>query len=160
CCLCLAALGAQAHAQSVITGLVREDSTGRPLAGVEVIVEGSRQSVRTDSAGRFAVTVPSGMPLATFRLLGYEATRPPVSAKRDTVHADVNLVRTAATELPTVQVKAANHASALGREGIASRRALGFGKFIDSSALRTREGQQLSDVLRELTGVRMQEVRD
>jgi len=157
--LCLA-LGTRARAQSVITGIVREDSTGRPLSGVEVSVEGSKQSVRTDSAGRFAVTVPSGMPLATFRLLGYESSRQRIIAKRDTVHADVSLVRNAATELPAVQVRAANHASDFGREGITGRRALGFGKFIDSAALRTREGRQLSDVLRELTGVRMQEVRD
>jgi carboxypeptidase family protein len=156
----LSATASAASAQSVLTGTVREDSTGRPLSGVEVSVDGVRQTTRTDSAGKFAITVPSGSPTATFRLLGYQASKQRFIARRDTVHADVSLVRAAANELPAVQVQAANRTASLGRDGIAARRALGFGKFIDSTALRSREGRQLSDVLRELTGVRMLEFRD
>ncbi|WP_223284463.1 carboxypeptidase-like regulatory domain-containing protein [Hymenobacter qilianensis] len=43
-----------------LSGLVREASTGQPVAGCEVYLKGSRQIARTDSAGLF--TVPNLAP--------------------------------------------------------------------------------------------------
>lgn len=150
-----------APAQSVVTGTVREDSTTRALRGVEVTIEGAKGSVVTDSAGQFTVSASKGNHIATYRLPGYQLLKTMLIIRRDTVHADATLVRAGATELPTVQVNAKTQPRGGGlREGFEERRAMGFGKFIDSTALRAREEHRVSDVLRELTGVRFMEYRD
>lgn len=154
--------GVRAGAQAIVTGVVREDSTGRALSGVEVTMEGSKTHVITDSAGHYAFEASSGTRIAAFRLPGYQPLRLRVSVKRDTVHADATLVRALAQQLNPVEVNAnaPKPAASLGRDGFAERRAMGFGKFIDSTALRAREDRRVSDVLSELTDVRMREYRD
>jgi len=158
--VCLLAPGARSAAQTIVTGLVREDSTGRPLPGVEVAIEGSRALGRTDSAGRYAFEAPAGNQVAVFRLPGYQPLRMRVILKRDTVTADASLVRGFAQQLTAVQVNAPKRAGGFGRDGFAERKAMGFGKFIDSTALRARDDRRVSDVLSELTGVRMREYRN
>jgi hypothetical protein len=157
---CLVTLGARAGAQGVVSGLVREDSTGRPLAGVDVSIEGSKAQARTDSAGRYAFEAPAGTQIAAFRLPGYHPLRVRVSVKGDTVRADATLVRAISQQLDPVLVNAPKPLASPGRDGFAERRAMGFGNFIDSTALRAREERRVSDVLSELTGVRMWEYRD
>lgn len=147
-------------AGQVVTGVVREDSTGRLLSGVEVTIEGSKTQTLTDSAGRYAFAAPGGVRIAAFRLPGYQPLRVRVNVKGDTVHADATLVRSLAQQLSAVEVNAPKPAASLGRDGFAERRAMGFGKFIDSTALRARDDRRVSDVLIELTGVRMQEYRN
>src|SRR5215208_2075944 len=149
-----------AAAQAIVTGVVRADSTGRPLGGVEVTIEGASARTQTDSLGRYAFEVPGGNRVAVFRSPGYQLFRMRLIARKDTVHADANLLRAAATELPAVEVTAPTRVTTGGREGFAERRALGFGKFIDSTALRAREERRLSDVLRELAGVRLTEFHE
>jgi len=155
-------VGARVDAQAIVTGLVREDSTGRALAGVEVTMEGSKTQAVTDSAGHYAFQAPTGTRIAAFRLPGYQPLRVRVSVKGDTVHADATLVRALAQQLTAVEVNAnaPKPAASLGRDGFAERRTMGFGKFIDSTALRAREERRVSDVLSELTSVRMREYRD
>jgi hypothetical protein len=153
-------IGTRVMAQSIVSGFVRDDSTGRPLAGVEVTIEGAKQQGRTDSAGHYALEVAKGNRVAVLRYPGYQPLRFLIIVKRDSVHADANLIRAFATQLEPVKVSASERTMGLGREGFAERRAMGFGKFIDSTALRARDGQRLSDVLRELTNVRQIEWRD
>jgi len=144
----------------VLTGIVREDSAGRPLAGVDVSLEGTKLQASTDSAGRYAFQAPGGTRIANFRSPGYQPLRMRVTVRGDTVHADATLVRVLATQLEVVKVNAPGRLGGTGREGFAERRAMGIGAFIDSSALRVREDRRLEDVLRELTAVRFQEFRD
>lgn len=146
-------------AQAPVVGIVRDDSTGQPLAGVEVTLEGRKLQTRTDAEGRFHLDAPSGTQFAVYRMLGFQEFRMRFTVKKDTVYADARLVRRAATTLPTMQVDAERRTAALGRDGFAERRAKGGGKFIDSVQLRAREDRKLSDVLAELTGVRLQEYR-
>lgn len=153
-------VGARVEAQSIVSGIVHEDSTGRPLSGVEIQVEGAKQRALTDSAGRYALEISTGNRVLSFRLPGYQPLRLRVIVKRDSVTADATLVRTFATQLEAVQVNAPQRTMGMGRDGFAERRAMGFGKFVDSTVLRKKEGSRLSDVLRELTGVRMLEWRD
>ncbi len=130
------------------------------LGGVEITIEGKSQKGVTDSAGAFAFVVPSGVQVALFRLPGYRPLRMRVSMKGDTVRADATLMRAAATQLEAVQVSAPTRLAGPGREGFAERRARGFGKFVDSVALRQREDRRMSDVLRELTGIKLLDWRE
>lgn len=154
------AIAPRAEAQSVVSGTVREDSTGRALPGVEIQIEGAKQRALTDSAGRYALEIATGNRVVSFRLPGYQPLRMRVIVKRDSVNADATLVRAFATQLEAVRVNAPQRTMGIGRDGFAERRAMGFGKFVDSTVLRKKEGSRLSDVLRELTGVRMLEWRD
>ena len=155
-------MGLRLPAQSIVVGTVREDSTGRPLAGVGITIEGTKQQTQTDSAGRYAIEAPppNGRRVLNLRLPGYQPLRLGVSSRGDTVRADATLVRAMATQLQAVQVNAAPRENPFGREGFVQRKTMGFGKFIDSTALRSREDRPLTDVLRELAGVRLQEYRE
>ena len=148
------------RAQAIVTGIVRSDSGATPLAGVEVSIEGAGVQTRTDSLGSYAFEVPAGTRIAVFRMPGYQPLRVRLSIKRDTVRADASLLRPAPTQLAAVEVSAPVRPTGLGREGFADRRAMGFGKFIDSTALRVREERRLADVLRELAGVRLTEFHE
>lgn len=157
---CILLLGFRLPAQSIVVGTVREDSTGRPLAGVGITIEGAKQQARSDSAGRYAIEAPNGRRVLDFRLPGYQPLRLGISARGDTVNADATLVRTMATQLQAVTVNAPQRLGGMGREGFAERRAMGIGTFIDSTQLRLRDDRRVSDVLRELTKVRFKEYRD
>ncbi len=75
--LCLAAfflLGTSLYAQTgaKVEGTVRDSSTGEPLAGVQVTVEGTRLgNVSTDEGYYFILNVPVGSRSITFRRTGY-----------------------------------------------------------------------------------------
>src|SRR5687767_2396658 len=59
-------------AQSVLAGRVREDSTGRPLAGVEVVLMGSERRTLTDASGRYVLNMlPDGRRQVLFRSVGF-----------------------------------------------------------------------------------------
>lgn len=157
---CVASISGSARAQSIITGVVRDDSAATPLAGVEVTVEGEKRATRTDASGRYFIQSPTGPHIANFRLLGYITLRTRISVKGDTTKADVTLVRTGATQLQPVKVQGAQQARGFGRAEFAERRALGIGKFADSAVLRPLDDRRLSDVLRDLVGVRTMEFHD
>ena len=75
--LCLAVLflpGRQLHAQTgaKVEGTVRDSSTGEPLAGIQVSVEGTRLgNVSTDEGYYFILNVPVGRRSITFQRTGY-----------------------------------------------------------------------------------------
>jgi len=154
----LAAVAAPAVAAAqVVTGVVRADGSGRPLANVEVTIEGAKDHTTTDSEGRYSVVSPTGRRVIAFRLVGYQQVRMgAVVARRDTVRLDAILVKIAAQELPEVGVTAA--APPVRGSVVAAfeeRRRLGIGTFIDSTELRKYEGRRLADVLRGRTSVKI-----
>jgi iron complex outermembrane receptor protein len=62
----------QAQPHGTITGVVREAGTNRPLAAVNVILEGTRQGMATDADGRFQLLlVPPGPHRLRCSLVGY-----------------------------------------------------------------------------------------
>jgi hypothetical protein len=142
--------------QAVITGLVKEDSTGRVLGGVEVTIAPQR-AARTDNGGRYWLEAPLGTYIALFRLIGYRPVQIRVDlSKRDTVHVDATMVRDLGQRLDSVLIPGrASRPLGTTREGFADRRAFGLGKFIDSTILRRSESSRISEVLRVNTGVRM-----
>jgi len=148
--LCGSTLAGQA-----LTGSVRQDSTGRPLAGVEVLLEGSQQQTVTDAAGRYLLgALPRGNHVILFRSVGYRPVRIRVRlTEGDTARADASMVREGAQQLDPVEVKALPAAPrGIWREGFEERRRIGFGKFIDSTELRRNEQRRASDLLRGIPG--------
>src|SRR5688500_376494 len=81
-------------AQSVLAGRVREDSTGRPLAGVEVVLVGSERRTLTDPSGRYVLNMlPDGRRQVLFRSVGFRPVQEWVVLGRvDTVWANPMLV--------------------------------------------------------------------
>src|SRR5690606_26795773 len=59
-------------AQSTLTGRVVEESSGQPLPGVNVVIEGTANGTSTDFDGNFTLTnVSSGSPIV-FSYVGYK----------------------------------------------------------------------------------------
>jgi hypothetical protein len=139
-------------AQAVLTGTVREDGTNRLLAGVEVLLEGTKRQTRTDDRGRYVLgELPSGNRVALFRLIGYRPVRVRVIlAKADTVRADAMMVPDKVQLDPIVVTGRPDAPRGIGREAFAERRRLGFGKFVDSTELARSANARLSDVLARL----------
>ena len=78
-------------------------SDGRPLAGVEVQVQGTTLATRSEANGRFEfVGAPTGSSTLTFRRVGYLPTIA-IVAIPDTAGLEVSMVATA-PELDTVRV--------------------------------------------------------
>lgn len=145
-------------AQVVVTGVVREDSTRRPLEGVEVLVEGTKRQAATDAAGRFRLEAPTGTRIALFRAIGHRPLRVRLQLSRgDTVQADVELVKQSSAQQldPVVSTERPTPPRGSWRVEFEDRRRLGLGKFIDSSDLRRWENRRVTDVLRGIPGVRM-----
>ena len=142
-------------AQSVLAGRVREDSTGRPLAGVEVVIVGSERRTLTDASGRYILNMlPDGRRQVLFRSVGFRPVQEWVVLGRvDTVWANPMLVaQTVLLDPITVTAKPAAPRG-LGLEAFEERRKLGFGKFIDSATLRRNEHQRLPALLDRLQGI-------
>src|SRR5690606_41037366 len=72
----------QTRQQRVVSGIV-SDSTGTPLQGVTVLIEGTSRGTATDQSGRFELQVDENDVLL-FRLVGYQSARIEVK-QRDTV---------------------------------------------------------------------------
>ena len=150
------------RAQAALRGIVRLDSTGRPLAGVEVLLEGTERTATTNDAGRFALGgLPRGWRVALFRAVGFRPVRLAVNlVEGDTVWTEATLVPASAQELEPVVVTAEpKRPRGLGVEAFEERRRMGFGKFIDSATLRRFEHRRADDVLRGIPGVYMSNLK-
>jgi hypothetical protein len=150
-------------AGQALSGSVRQDSGGRALSGVEVLLEGSPRQTTTDAAGRYVLgPLPSGNHVVLFRSVGFRPVRIRVRlAEGDTTRADAVMVRDGAQQLDPVEVKALpSGPRGIGREAFEERRRMGFGKFIDSTELRRNEERRVSDFLRGIPGVNMVRFRE
>ena len=159
---CLVVSSEPLLAQS-IAGTVRQDSTARPMAGVEVLLEGSERKTTTDAAGRFVLgSLARGSAVVLFRSVGYRPVRVSVQlVSADTVQVNAVMVREGTQQLDPVEVKAVPAAPrGLGREAFEERRKLGFGRFIDSAELRRSEMRRTSDLLRAIPGLRIVRFRE
>ena len=149
----VSALGAQAF----ISGVVKEDSTGRLLGGVEVTIEGAIRQTHTDDKGHYVLEGPAGIHVAVFKVVGYQSVRIRLRLTRaDTVQTDASMVHSTGQVLDSVVVPGRRTAPRMStRDGFAERRAMGLGKFLDSTLLRQMESSRISELLRANTGVHM-----
>lgn len=143
-------VGAQAH----LLGQVR-DSSGRALAGAQVVLEGTTTETRTDSIGTFHFRVAPAAYSLLVRHVGYRAVRRSVTlTDNDTARALIALAVSQRPELDTVIVRG-DRDYVPGRAGFDYRRRVGFGSFIDSTVLRQNDGRELSSILRRLPGLKI-----
>ena len=93
--------------QAVLSGVVRQDSSGKPLPGVEVLLDKSKHQTVTDASGRYVLPgLPTGRKVILFRYVGYRPDRQWVQlSKEDTVRLNATLVP-ATTQLDPIIVKA------------------------------------------------------
>jgi Ca-activated chloride channel homolog len=93
----------------VITGSVRDAGTQRPLADVQVMVQGRSLGMTTDTSGRFRLVVPTVRAGATLllrtRRIGYEPDTRSLVARGDSVMIDIAL-RVQVLQLHSVVVTA------------------------------------------------------
>jgi len=141
--------------QTVLTGVVREDSSRRALAGVEVVLLGYGVTTTSDAAGRFVLgQLPVGYQVVLFRSVGYEPTwfRFIVGKKQDTTRAEATLIPFRAQQLEPIEVSARSRPPDP-FDAFESRRRRGFGKFIDSATIRRNEFLSLESLLRRHTRI-------
>jgi hypothetical protein len=141
-------------AQSVLTGRVREDSTGRPLAGVEVVMVGSERRTLTDASGRYVLNMlPGGRRLVLFRSVGFRPVQEwVVLGQADTIWANPMLVAETARLDPLVVTARPAAPRGIGVEAFEERRARGLGVFFDSTEIRRYEHYRVRDFLQRVPG--------
>ena len=143
-------------AQAVLKGTVRQDSTGVPLVGVEVLADGVGKHTTSDRNGNFILKdLPYGPQTILFRQIGFRPARRGVLLLRgDTIKLDVLLISESAQRLEPIAVEAPSKTVSHGvRDDLENRRRLGLGKFIDSADLHRNESRQLGDLLRGIPGI-------
>jgi len=142
-------------AQGVLTGIIRDDSTGAPLAGVEVLLVGTSLRAVTGGEGRYLLSgVPAGRQEALVRLVGYLPIRAGLFVTAgDTVRANATLIRSEVELAPLVVTEEMARPRGMGREAIEERRRLGMGLHFDSAVLRQNTHRDLGDLLQGRTGV-------
>ncbi|HEX2970185.1 MAG TPA: TonB-dependent receptor [Bacteroidales bacterium] len=61
--------------QKKVTGRVTDSSSGEPIPGVTVLVEGTTIGITTDSDGKYELTVPSQSSMLSFSFIGFLAQK-------------------------------------------------------------------------------------
>lgn len=145
-------------AQSALAGIVRDDSTGRPLPGVEVLLGGTAHTTVTNAAGRYVLAgLQPGRYQVVFRMVGYLPARAEVMlGAGDTLRVNQVLVPSTVV-LDPIEVTGAPDVGLAGR-GFHERMKMGFGSFYAPEELREMEHLRLSDVLRRKGGVELSQV--
>ncbi|MGE0442348.1 MAG: carboxypeptidase-like regulatory domain-containing protein [Gemmatimonadales bacterium] len=146
-----------AAAQALLRGTIVDDSTKRPLIGVELVIVGTSKRTETDAAGNFALEgLPDGVGYTIVRKIGYRPIRiRTLVIATDTLNLDIRMVATV-LELEPLEVQATYVPPRL--TAYAERRLAGFGTFLDPDLLRQSEHRQLVDLLRNVRGVRVRVV--
>lgn len=137
-------------AQATMTGVVREDSSARPIEGVEVLINGTAHRGTTNAAGRYLLEgLPSGVYQAIFRAVGHLPLRMDVRlVDAETTRANATLVRSDVVLDPIVVTGEAMPDVGLAGPGFEERRRMGFGRFVLPEEMRRSEHMGLNDVLR------------
>lgn len=156
----LAGLGAAPlplAAQAALRGVVVEEGTSRPLAGVRVMLERTYQQTITDESGRFFLAdLPLGTRIVLFSSIGHIPLRLQVSLTQgDTTFADVSMLSDP-LRLDSVVVNAPSPGRVNPRlVEFEERRSRGIGFHLDSAYLRRAENRRFSEVLREAPSIRI-----
>jgi len=145
---------APALGRARLTGRVL-NKAGRPLPGARVQLEGTARAATTRANGDFTLdSLPSGTQTVTVRLLGYAPVEQAVDlAAREPASVTVMLDNFVPV-LETVRVNAQRE-RALDDVGFARRKRTGGGWYMDGDAIKQRNAQNFSDVLRGAPGIRV-----
>ena len=133
------------------------DSAGHPIAGVEVSVDGSARSARTDSSGAFRFTrLGVGPQLLRLRRIGLQARTIPLTVTAGwSPRLEIELTR-AAQSLAEVSVRAPHAYAMLGGQTFEQRRKMGSGTFITPEQIERSKTTNAVDFLRGVRGFRVE----
>lgn len=154
----LGCMVAVVRGQTTVTGTVREDSTMRPLSGIDVLLEGSGRLGITDDLGQYRVELSrEGWFVILFRGVGYKPYRTRLRVPQGmSLVVDAALIPQAVYHLDSVVVKGTTPGPrGIGVEAFEERRRLGFGRFFDEKELRRSEHLRFSDLMRRIPGVKL-----
>lgn len=148
------------HAQAALAGIVRDDSTTQPLAGVEILIQTTNHRVLTTGSGRYELTgLPAGVYQLIFRQVGYLPVRMDVLLRDgETTRANAVLVRSEVILDPIVVTGEMPRPRGNMLDAFEERRDMGFGSFIDHETMRESEHLRLTDVLRRHSRVEVRHV--
>jgi outer membrane receptor protein involved in Fe transport len=134
---------------AVVTGRVVVATSGAPIAGVAVSIEGTSLQNISDNAGRYRLSdVPPGPQVLLARAVGYAPARIPLTVPASgTVTRDV-LMAQHALELPAIQVTEDVSGRARGEVGTSS--------VVERDAIAHQTAASLAGVLELLPGVPLQ----
>lgn len=148
---------ASLSAQGVLTGVIRNDSTGAPLAGVEVLINGTSFRTESNAQGRYLLSgLPPGTRAAFFRLVGYLPIREDVLLRfGDTTRVNVLMIPSTVVLSPVIVTGTPERGRGVGMglEAFEERKKLGFGIFFDSTDLRRNDHRTLGDMARNHVGL-------
>lgn len=144
----LAITAAPPYAQGTLVGVVREDSTGRPVASADIVIDALQLRTRTDSLGRFRLArIPAGLHQVQARRLGYTPAALMIRLQANETRENDLTLTPIPVSLSAVTVNARRDPSGPPEE-FDDRRALGLGIFIGPETLRETEHLHTEDVLR------------
>ena len=143
--------------EGALRGVVA-DSTGAPIVGADVGIFSLHKLTRTDDHGRFAFEkIPVGAVEVSVRRLGYEPQKLQATVSNTLEFSfNVTLVPQAAM-LDPLDVSAKRRHVAI--EGFHERRIQGIGSYVTRDDITARNANQLSDVLRMMSGVQIVRTR-
>jgi len=150
---------AQQDTLATVTGIVRAEADGQPLADVMVSLRGSGPGPGafnvTDSTGRFRITrLPPGRYTLHLAYAGQSSEDYQVRLQRGRTLDVSILLDVKAVDLSPIVVEAASTDYALSLAGFYERREHGFGRFVTHADIERRRPVNLSDMLAG-TGVTM-----
>lgn len=151
--------GARGGAGPVVSGTVQDES-GRPLAGASVRVAGSAADVESDETGRFALRgLRAGQAVLVARRIGFapETLRVEVGASGEAL-APLRL-RRVAVPLEAVVVRGRRDLRGPIAGFYARMERGGGGRFFTHEQIDRRNVQRLSDLLRGIPGMRIEQRR-
>jgi len=150
----------EAQAPRALFGQVK-DSLGHAVAGAEVRARGNVVVAFSDDSGRFHVAqMPVGARGVFVRRLGFAPARAPITPSAGDVDSVRVILRAIAQPLPQITVQ--DEHDSLSKKVLAefwSRRARGFGKFLTRDEIEDKRASQFVDVVRNVSGVRIQMAR-
>jgi hypothetical protein len=145
---------------ATITGVVR-DSSGNRIAGVQVVIAGSGLGSRTDDTGAYRIAgLMPGAATVIARRIGFETVSRDVGLVGGQVRF-MNLTMTAvASVLDTVAVSERREVYDSRLAGFEARSKKQVGHFITRERIDRANSARLSDVLREVPGLRLGAIWD
>lgn len=152
----LCAVAGSSAAQARLTGTVR-DTTGAPLAGAEVSVQGISRTATTDRAGAFQLAgIPAGTSTVTVRRVGFA----PQTTIMKFADGDNNLGVVVLTAVPRELDTVRTREQELWREYPLLRefdenRKIGLGQFVTRQQLEMHRGGFMTPVFNQMRGIMM-----